>query len=81
MEAAFLTKWSKDKLIQEILKLRENKRSSLDTSNLQQDEITELKKDLEKNKQANRELQTALDNSKSLYDQAMSEIVFLRGTK
>ena len=61
--------------------LRENKRSSLDTSNLQQDEITELKKDLEKNKQANRELQTALDNSKSLYDQAMSEIVFLRGTK
>ena len=68
-----------NKLIQEILKLRENKRSSLDTSNLQQDGITELKKDLEKNKQANRELQTALDNSKSLYDQAMSEIVFLRG--
>ena len=79
MEAAVLTKWNKDKLIQEILKLRENKRSSLDTSNLRQDEITELKKDLEKNKQANRELQTALDNSKSLYDQAMSEIVFLRG--
>ena len=81
MEAAVLTKWNKDKLIQEVLKLRENKRSSLDTSNLQQDEITELKKDLEKNKQANRELQTALDNSKSLYDQAMSEIVFLRGQK
>ena len=48
MEAAVLAKWNKDKLIQEILKLRENKRSSLDTSNLQQDEITELKKDLEK---------------------------------
>ena len=79
MEAAVLTKWNKDKLIQEILKLRENKRSSLDTSNFQQDEITELKKDLEKIKQANRELQTALDNSKSLYDQLMSEIVFLRG--
>ena len=79
MEAAVLTKWNKDELIQEILKLRENKRSSLDSSNLQQDEITELKKDLEKNKQANRELQTALDNSKSLYDQAISEIVFLRG--
>ena len=79
MEAAVLAEWYKDKLIQEILKLRENKRSSLDTSNLQQDEITELKKDLEKNKQANRELQTALDNSKSLYDQAISEIVFLRG--
>ena len=76
MEAAVLAKWNKDKLIQEILKLRENKRSSLDTSNLQQDEITELKKDLEKNKQANRELQTALENSISLYDQAMSEIVF-----
>ena len=79
MEAAVLAKWNKDKLIQEILKLRENKRSSLDTSNLQQDEITELQKDLEKNKQANRELQTALENSKSLYDQAMSELVFLRG--
>ena len=76
MEAAVLTKWNKDKLIQEILKVRENKRSSLDTSNLQQDETKELKKDLEKNKQANIELQTALDNSKSL-DQAMSEIVFL----
>ena len=79
MEAAVLAKWNKDKLIQEILKQRENKRSSLDTSNLQQDEITELKKDLDKNKQANRELQTALDNSKSLYDQTMSEIVFVRG--
>ena len=76
MEAAGLAKWNKDKLIQEILKLRENERSSLETSNLQQDEITELKKDLEKNEQANRELQTTLDNSKSLYDQAMSEIVF-----
>ena len=48
MEAAVLAKWNKDKLIQVILKLREIKRSSLDTSNLQQDEITELKKDLEK---------------------------------
>ena len=57
MEAAVLAKLNKDKLFQEILKLKENKRSSLDISNLQQDEITELKKDLEKNKQANRELQ------------------------
>ena len=78
MQAAVLAEWNKDKLIQEILKLRENKRSSLDTSNLQQDEITELKKDSEKNKQINRELQTTLGDSKSLYDQAMSEIVFLR---
>ena len=53
MEAAVLAKWNKDKLIQEILKLRENKRSSLDTSNLQQDEITELKKRLRK-KQASK---------------------------
>ena len=73
MEAVVLAKWNKDKLIREILKLREDKRSSLDTSNLRQDKITELKKDLEKNKQANRELQTALDNTKSLYDQEMSE--------
>ena len=76
MEAAALAKRNKDKLIQEILKLRENKISSLDTCNLQQDEITELRKDIEKNKRVNRELQTALDNSKSLCDQSVSEIVF-----
>ena len=39
---------------------------------------TELKKDKTDNKQANRELQTALRKSKSLIDQAMPEIVFLR---
>ena len=44
MEAVVLAKWNKIKLIQENLKLRENKRSSLHTSNLQQDEITELKR-------------------------------------
>ena len=59
MEAAVLTKWNIDKLIQEILKLGENKRSSLDTSNLQQDEITELKKDLEKTSKQ-------IENSKQL---------------
>ena len=48
MEAAVLAKWNKNKTIQEILKLRENKRSSVDTSNLKQDEITELKIDIEK---------------------------------
>ena len=53
MEEAVLAKLNKDKLFQEILKLKENKRSSLDISNLQQDEITELKKDLEK-KQASK---------------------------
>ena len=60
MEAAVLAKWNKDKLIQEILKLRENKRSSLDTSNLQQDEITELKKYLEK------KTSKQIENSKQL---------------
>ena len=60
MEAAVLAKWNKDKLIQEILKLRGNKRSSLDTSNLQQDEITELKKNLEK------KTSKQIENSKQL---------------
>ena len=62
MEAAVLAKWNKDKLIQEILKenLRENKTSSPDISNLQQDEITEMKKDLEK------KTSKQIENSKQL---------------
>ena len=39
---------------------------------------TELKKDKTDNKQANRELRTALRNSKSLTDQAMPEVFFFR---
>ena len=38
MEAAVLAELNKDKLNQEILKIGDNKRSSLDTSNLQQDD-------------------------------------------
>ena len=66
MEAAVLAKWNKDKLIQEILKeiLRENKTSSTDISNLQQDEITEMKKDLEK------KTSKQIENSKQLYTTA-----------
>ena len=46
METTALAKWNKENLIQEILKLRENKRTSLSTS-LQQCEIDELRKDVE----------------------------------
>ena len=80
MEAAILAKWNKDKLIQEILKLRENKRSSLNTSNLQQDEITEPKKRLRK-KTSNQ-----IENSEELYTtenprmtKQCQKLFFLRG--
>ena len=46
METTALAKWNKDKLIQEILKLRESKRTSLNSS-LQQCEIDEPRKDVE----------------------------------
>ena len=45
---------------------------SLYTNNSKQEEITEPTNDKEENMQADRELQTALDRSKILYDQAMS---------
>ena len=50
METTALAKWNKDKLIQEILKLRESKKTSLNSS-LQQCEIDELRKDVELYKQ------------------------------
>ena len=46
METTALEKWNKEKLIQEILKLRENKRTLL-SSSLQQCEIDELRRDVE----------------------------------
>ena len=83
METTAIAKWSKEKLIQEILKLREKKRSSL-SSSLQQCEIDELRKDVELYKekaalieQENKELRAALDNEKRLYDQSTSEIILL----
>ena len=76
METTALAKWNKEKLIQEILKLRENKRTSL-ISSLQQCEIDELRNDVELYQekaalieQENKELRTALDNEKRLYDQS-----------
>ena len=84
METTALAKRNKDKLIQEILKLRERKRTSLNSS-LQQCEIDELRKDVELykekaaiNEQENKELRAALDNEKRLYDQSTSEIFYLR---
>ena len=84
METTALVKWNKDKLIQEILKLRESKRTSLNSS-LQQCEIDELRKDVELYKekaaiieQENKELRVALDNEKRLYDQTTSELIYLR---
>ena len=84
METTALAKWNKEKLIQEILKLRENKRTSL-SSSLQQCEIDELRKDVELYnekaaliEQENKELRAALDNEKRLYDQSTSEIIHLR---
>ena len=61
MEVAVLSEWNKDKLIQETLKLRHNKRSSLDSSNLQQDEITKLKKKMHRKKTSKQ-----MENSKQL---------------
>ena len=46
METTALAKWNKEKLIQEILKLRENKRTSL-SSSLQQGEKDALRQDVE----------------------------------
>ena len=81
METTALAKWNKDKLIQEILKLRESKRISLNSS-LPQCEIDELRKDVElyKEKAAiiDKELRVALDNEKRLYDQSTSELIYLR---
>ena len=84
METTALAKWNKEKLIQEILKLRENNRTSLSNS-LQQCEIDKLRKDVELYKekaalieQENKELRAALDNEKRLYDQSTSEIILLR---
>ena len=84
METTALAKWNKDKLIQEILKLRESKRTSLNSS-LQQCEIDDFRKDVELYKgkaaiieQENKELRAALDNEKRLYDQSTSEIIYLR---
>ena len=69
METTALAKWNKEKLMQEILKLRENKRTSL-SSSLQQCEIYEFKKDIELYEKAalieqeNKELRAVLDNEK-----------------
>ena len=84
METTALAKWNKDKLVQKILKLRENKRTPLNSS-LQKCEIDELRKDVELYnekaaiiEQENKELRAALDNEKRLYDQSTSEIIHLR---
>ena len=84
METTAPAKWNKEKLIQEILKLRENKRTSL-SSSLQQCEIDELRKYVELYKekaalieQENKELRAPIDNEKRLYDQSTSEVIHLR---
>ena len=73
METTALAKWNKDKLIQEILKLRESKKRTSLNSSLQQCEIDELRKDVELYKenaaiieQENKELRAALDNEKKI---------------
>ena len=70
METTALANWNTEKLLQEILKLRENKRTSL-TSSLQQCEIDELRGDVEFYKekaalieQENRDFRAALENER-----------------
>ena len=62
-----LSKWTKEKLISEVMQLRNQRRESLNLANKNQDNNQELDR-----------LNLELEHQKELYNQAQSEIQFLR---
>ena len=62
-----LSKWTKETLVSEVMQLRNSRRDSLNLANKNQDNNKELDR-----------LQPELEHQKELYNQAQSEIQFLR---
>ena len=62
-----LSKWTKEKLISEVMQLRNQRRESLNLANKNHDNNQELDR-----------LKLELEHQKELYNQAQSEIQFLR---
>ena len=62
-----LSKWTKEKLISEVMQLRNQRRESLNLANKNQENNQELDR-----------LKLELEHQKELYNQAQSEIQFLR---
>ena len=62
-----LSKWTKEKIVSEVMQLRNQRRESFNLANKNQDNNQELDR-----------LKLELEHQKELYNQAQSEIQFLR---
>ena len=62
-----LSKWTKEKLVSKVMRLRNQRRESFNLANKNQDNNQELDR-----------LKLELEHQKELYNQAQSEIQFLR---